>query len=167
MLVLNLSAFAIYRFDIAHFVPFSAGARVFGFFHWLAVAALVFVLVGRFAASRQIGAFWAYVHPTAMMLSYYVLVGGAVNEAFARIDPLRDLARRSAGLAQRANAPIVGLVQTAVMAATLVLIVYFMVRVAIYRRTARLAAQPKEAADLARISTGVSPASRSALTVTD
>jgi len=138
MVALNLSAFAIYRFDIAHFVPFSAGPHVFGFFHWLAVAALAFVLLGRFAAARQNGVFWAYLHPTMMVLSYYLLVGGAINEAFARIDPLRELARHSAaGIAQPGNAPIVGLAQTAAVAATLVLIVYFMVRVAIYRRAAR------------------------------
>ena len=140
MLALNLSAFAIYRFDIAHFVPFSAGPHVFGFFHWLAVGALAFVVVGRFAASRQSAAFWAYLHPIMMVLSYYLLVGGAINEAFARIDPLRDVARRSAaGLAQPGNAPIVGLAQTAAVAATFVLIVYFMARVAIYRRTLRTA----------------------------
>ncbi len=136
MIVLNLSAFAIYKFDIAHFVPFQAGPNVFGFFHWLAVAALVFVLIGYYAARHQNRAFWAYVHPIAMTLSYYDLVGGGINEAFARLDPLRALAIASAKGA-RFGAPIIGMAQTAAMAATLVMIVYFIARVALYRRRAK------------------------------
>ena len=77
MIVLNLSAFAIYKFDIAHFVPFRAGPNIFGFFHWLAVAALVFVLVGYYASRHQNRAFWSYVHPIAMTLSYYDLSAAA------------------------------------------------------------------------------------------
>jgi uncharacterized membrane protein len=138
MIVLNLSAFAIYKFDIAHFVPFRAGPNIFGFFHWLAVAALVFVLIGYYAARHQNRAFWAFVHPIAMTLSYYDLVGGGINEAFARIDPLRALARASAkSVGGQVGAPIIGMVQTAAMAATLVMIVYFIAKVALYRRRAK------------------------------
>jgi hypothetical protein len=139
MVVLNLTVFAVYKFDIAHFVPFSAGPHVFGFFHWLAVAALVFVLIGYYAARHQARAFWAYVHPIAMTLSYYDLIGGGINEAFARLDPLRALARASAKSTGAAvGAPIIGMVQTAAMAATLLLIVYFAAKVALYRRRATI-----------------------------
>ena len=139
MIVLNLSAFAIYKFDIAHFVPFRAGPNIFGFFHWLAVAALVFVLVGYYASRHQNRAFWSYVHPIAMTLSYYDLIGGGINEAFARLDPLRALARASAKSAGgQVGAPIVGMAQTAAMAATLIMIIYFVARVAIYRRQAKV-----------------------------
>lgn len=137
MLVLNLSVFAVYKFDIAHFAPFSAGPHVFGFFHWLAVAALVFVAIGWYAARHQNRAFWSYVHPIAMTLSYYDLVGGGINEAFARLDPLRALVRAHAQTTgQAVGAPVIGMVQTAAMAATLILIIYFSARVAIWRRRA-------------------------------
>jgi|SRR5580698_246608 uncharacterized membrane protein len=138
MLVLNLSAFAIYKFDIAHFRPFQAGPNVFGFFHWLAVAGIVLVLVGAYAARHQSRAFWAYVHPIAMALSYYDLVGGGINEVFARLDPLRALARAGAkSVGSTVTAPVIGLVQNAAMAATLIMIVYFIARVALYRRRAK------------------------------
>jgi uncharacterized membrane protein len=138
MIVLNLSAFAIYKFDIAHFRPFQAGPNVFGFFHWLAVAALVFVLIGYYAARHQNRAFWAYVHPIAMTISYYDLVGGGINETFARLDPLRALVRATAKSTGAAvGAPIIGMTQTAAMAATLVLIIYFVTKVALYRRQAK------------------------------
>jgi uncharacterized membrane protein len=138
MIALNLSAFAIYKFDIAHFAPFRAGPNVFGFFHWLAVAALVFVLIGYYAARHQNRAFWSYVHPIAMTLSYYDLVGGGINEAFARLDPLRALVRASArSVGGTVGAPIIGMVQTAAMAATLIMIVYFIAKVALYRRRAK------------------------------
>ncbi len=134
MIALNLSAFAIYRFDIGQFVPFRAGAHVFGFFHWLAVTTIVLVLIGYHAGARQGRTFWAYVHPTAMVLSYYVLIGGGINEAFARIDFLRAMAIRSGGGAGFGRAPIIGLTHTAAMAAALVLVLYFFVKVALYRR---------------------------------
>jgi uncharacterized membrane protein len=138
MIVLNLSAFAIYKFDIAHFRPFQAGPNVFGFFHWLAVAALVLVLIGAYAARRQNSAFWSYVHPIAIALSYYDLVGGGINEAFARLDPLRAIVRATAKTTGAAvGAPVIGMVQTAAMAATLIMIIYFIAKVALYRSRAK------------------------------
>ncbi len=135
MIALNLSSMGLYRFDIAHFAPFRAGPNVFGFFHWLAIATLVLVLIGYYASSRQERRPWAYIHPGAMALSYYMLIGGGINEVFARLDPLRALARASAGAAgNAANAPVIGLVQTAAMAGTLLLILYFTIKVALYRR---------------------------------
>ena len=64
----------------------------FGFFHWLAVVTLVLVLLGRFAASRQRQAFFAYAHPVCMILSYWMLMGGAVNEVFDRVDWVKRMA---------------------------------------------------------------------------
>lgn len=140
MIALNLSALAIFRFDIARFKPFVAGPHIFGLFHWFAVVTLVFVLIGRYAASRQNRALWAYVHPLAMVLSYYMLVGGAINEAFTRINALRALSQQSlrhAAASHAAVIPLIGLTQTAAMAAALLLILYFSARVAFYRRTVR------------------------------
>lgn len=137
MLVLNISVFWLYKFDIASFVPFRAGPGVFGLFHWFAVAALVFIAVGWYAARHQERAFWAYTHPTMMLLSYYDLVGGGINEAYTRLDPLRALLTASAKGGPPMRSPIIGLTHTAWMAAILVLIIYFAARVALWRRQAR------------------------------
>lgn len=138
MLVLNVSAFRIYKFDIDSFRPLHAGAHVFGLFHWFAVAALVFIAIGWYAARHQDRAFWAFTHPVMMLLSYYDLVGGGINEAFTRIDPLRAILIRSAEAAgPHAQPPVIGMTQTAWMALILVLIIYFIAKVALYRRSAR------------------------------
>ena len=138
MIAASVSSFAVYRFDIAHFAPFQAGPNVFGFFHWLAVAALVLVLAGWYAARHQNrGAFWAYLHPTAMLLSYYDLIGGGINEVFSRVNVLRAFAAAAARPGTPAfRSPLIGEVQTAAMAATLLLIVYFAAKTIRYRRRA-------------------------------
>src|SRR5579862_9592395 len=108
MIASNLSAFAIYRFDIARYEPFTAGPHVFGVFHWLAVSSLILVILGRYAASRQERAVWAYLHPVAMILSYYLIIGGLINEAFVRLDVPRAIAIKSAGgVTLRVDAPII------------------------------------------------------------
>ena len=63
----------------------------FWFPHWLAVGGLVVLGVGYLAAHLKPRG-WRYVHLSAMLLSAYNLFGGAVNEAFLRIRPLRGLA---------------------------------------------------------------------------
>jgi uncharacterized membrane protein len=63
----------------------------FGLFHWLAMFTLLLVVLGRVSAHRQ-KAFFAYGHPVFMILSYWLLVGGGINEAFARIAWLQNLA---------------------------------------------------------------------------
>lgn len=135
MIAASVSSFAIYRFDIAHFAPFQAGPNVFGFFHWLAVAALVLVLAGWYAARHQKrGAFWSYLHPTAMLLSYYDLIGGGINEVFLRVNVLHVIAAAAARPGTPvARSPVIGEVQTAAMAATLLLIVYFAAKTVRYR----------------------------------
>jgi len=141
MLVLNLSAFGIYKFDIGSFVPFHAGPHIFGLFHWFAVAALVFIAIGWYAARHQDRAFWAYTHPIAMLLSFYDLVGGGINEVFTRVLPLRAVLIASARAAGPGRQPpILGEVQQLWMAAILVMIVYFIARVALWRRSAAVAA---------------------------
>jgi uncharacterized membrane protein len=140
MLVLNISAFGIYKFDINHFQPFHGGPHVFGIFHWFAVAALIFVFIGWYAARHQDHAFWAYAHPIAMLLSYYDLVGGGINEVFVRIIPLHKImlvSLKAAGPGRQP--PVVGLTQAWWMAAIVVLIIYFAARVALWRRKTRLA----------------------------
>jgi hypothetical protein len=63
----------------------------FWFPHWLAIGGLAALGVG-YLAARLKPRGWRYVHLGAMLLSAYNLFGGAVNEAFLRIRPLRGLA---------------------------------------------------------------------------
>jgi uncharacterized membrane protein len=142
MIVLNVSAFFIFSFDIASFSPFRAGPHVFGLFHWFAVAALVLIAIGWYAARRQDRAFWAYVHPTMMLLSYYDLVGGGINDAFTRVNPLRAILVESAkSVGPHRQPPVIGMTQTLWMALIIVLLVYFVARVARLRRQSRIRAQ--------------------------
>jgi uncharacterized membrane protein len=94
MIVANVTALFIFHGED---VLFRRGrppviGQGFGFFHWLSVFTLVLVVLGRIAASRQRRAFFAYAHPVCMILSYWVLVGGAINEAFDRVDWVRRAA---------------------------------------------------------------------------
>lgn len=132
MIVANALVFVIYDFDMNFRAP--PGPGVFGFFHWLAIGALVFTLIGWFASLRQRHGVWAYTHPVAMMLSYYILLGGLANELFARLAALRPLAMTMVDGVPRFGSRITGMTQGALMLATLVLIALFVVRVALRRR---------------------------------
>jgi len=138
MLAANLSAFGVYRFDIAHFRPFTAGAGVFGLFHWEAVATLVFLGLAVFAAPRQNRAVWAYTHPIAILVTYYMLLGGLINELFVRVTALRAFAAAHGGLGF-GRSPLIGAIQTAALAWLLLSILYFVVKIAVYRRRGALA----------------------------
>ncbi len=133
MIVANVLVFAIYDFDI-DVINNKFGPGVMGFFHWLAIAALVFTLIGWFAARRQRHGVWAYTHPIVMALSYYVLLGGLVNELFARVSALRPLATTMVDGQPRFGSAVVGMSQSAVMLATAILIVIYVVRVFLRRR---------------------------------
>lgn len=80
MLVLNLSALGIYRLGI------------FFFPHVLAIVTLVLISAGWGSARliRRHAAF-RYLHLSSMIGSYYLLIGGGVNEVYLRIDAMRDL----------------------------------------------------------------------------
>lgn len=145
MLAANLSAFGVYHFDIAHFRPLSAGANTFGIFHWEAVATLVLLGLGVYAAPRQSRALWAYTHPIAMMLTYYMLIGGLINELFSRVMALRGLAMAHAprGTVTVASSPIVGMIHATTMLLFLAMILYFVIKTMLYRRgQPRLGAAP-------------------------
>ena len=133
MIAANVLVFVIYDFDI-DFINGKFGPGVMGFFHGLAIASLVFTLIGWFAARRQRHGVWAYTHPIAMALSYYLLLGGLVNELFARVEALRPLATTMVNGQPRFGSAVVGMSQSAVMLATAILIVIYIVRVALRRR---------------------------------
>ncbi|MFM9861992.1 MAG: DUF2306 domain-containing protein [Micropepsaceae bacterium] len=136
MIVANLTVFAIYKFDIASFEPFKAGPNTFGIFHWLAVVTLVFLAIGWYAGARQHNAFWAFVHPAMMVLTYYLLLAGGINEAFLRVEVLRDLAA-AGGTDQYGQPRLIGTTHAWWMAFVLLQLVYFSVRVVAWRWSAR------------------------------
>jgi uncharacterized membrane protein len=138
MLAVNLSVFAVYHFDIAHFRPFAGGANTFGIFHWEAVGTLLLLGLGIYAAPRQGRAVWAYAHPLAMVLTYYMLVGGLINELFVRVIVLRNFAMARAPHAVSIGAaPAVGTTQGVAMVIFIVLLAYFVIKVALHRHRFR------------------------------
>jgi len=139
MLVALISSFGVYHFDVRSFVPFRGEKDVFGIFHWESVFTLFFLLLALFAASRQKRALWAYVHPVSMLITYYMLIGGLVNEVFVRVAFLRELALSEVhGAGNPVQTPIAGLTQMAALAGFLILLVMFVVQVARRRRRIRL-----------------------------
>lgn len=131
----------IYRFDI----PLVRGARpgpgVFGLFHWFTVFALFFTLLGYWAASRQGRGLWAYTHPVAMTLSYYLLIGGLINEMFARVSALRPYAVDIINGKPVFPSHTLRMTHMANELAFLIIVVLFSVKVWLYRRgSARRAA---------------------------
>ncbi len=76
------------------------------------------VLLAGWLAVRVKPAGWRYVHLVAMLLSAYNLFGGAVNEAFLRIKPLRAIAGENL-----LASPVVGMTHGVVMMAFTLLIV--------------------------------------------
>jgi uncharacterized membrane protein len=123
LLVTSISALGIYRLG------------KFFFAHWFAVAALIVVTMGVLAAYFKIPKrMWLHVHLTCMVASYYILIGGGVNEVFLRVNFLRRIA-------PRLDAPVVGLTHLAVMLFFVMLIAYFNVAIAM-RSSRPVAASP-------------------------
>ena len=131
MVLLNVSALFIYeprvsrgtKIDLAHFGPF----------HWLAIGTLVILALAYIAASRQNRGPFAYLHPICMVASYYLLIGGAVNEVYARVTVFTGLAVRTRGAA-------VGLTHFVLMVISFGILTYFVGKVAAYRARARSSA---------------------------
>lgn len=63
-----------------------------------------------------------------------MLLGGLVNELFARVEALRPLATTMVNGQPRFGSAVVGMSQSAVMLATAILIVIYVVRVFLRRR---------------------------------
>jgi len=121
MVVTNLTALGLYR------------NGVFFFAHWFAVAALILTALGLAAAHFRIPrGGWVHAHLTAMVASFYILIGGAVNEVFLRVDVFRRL------VADFGLPATVGMTQFVVMALFAVLIAYFNVVVMLRARAGRV-----------------------------
>ena len=123
MAVANLTALGL-------FAPI-AGLPAFNMFHWMAVATLIMLALGVWAARNQRTALGAYGHPTMMVLSFYMLIGGGLNEVFSRIGVLRAAAMAgSPGAHNIAQTTLLISCQSLAMLGTLVMIIWFAVRVA-------------------------------------
>ena len=84
--ILNLTALGIYQLGI------------FFFPHVLAIVTLVVLAIGWAAArTHWPRPLWKHIHLSSMILSYYLLIGGGVNEVFLRIDAMRELVSREGG----------------------------------------------------------------------
>lgn len=80
MIALNLSALGVYRLG------------VFFFPHVLAIMTLVVIAIGWAAArTHRPRPLWKHIHLSAMIASYYLLIGGGVNEVFLRIHAMREI----------------------------------------------------------------------------
>lgn len=101
----------------------------FWFPHWLAIAGLL-VLAAGWLAVRVKPAGWRYVHLTAMLLSAYNLFGGAVNEVFLRVAPLRAIAGDNI-----LASPVVGMTHGIVMMAFTALISAYVIASLVRQRT--------------------------------
>ncbi len=86
MLAVNATALGIYR------------RHIFWFPHWFAVAALACLALAYVAVRlKRPRRGWVHLHLTGMLASYYVLVGGGVNEVYLRVDALRPLVAATHG----------------------------------------------------------------------
>ena len=111
MLVTNFTALGIYR------------RGVFFFPHWFALAALSAIAIGFLCVRfRRPRAYWRNAHLTCMVASYYMLIGGGVNEMFLRVHVLHAMAP------DVLNSPLVGMAHFANMTIFAILIAYFNVR---------------------------------------
>ena len=101
--------------------------------HWFGVFAIVLATLG-FALGRWHGKgqAWKYGHIFCMVGSYYVLVGGGVNEVFLRVNALRPIFF--------GDRPMVGAVHSLVFLGFILLILAFMLATAVsaFRLNGRL-----------------------------
>lgn len=141
MLIGNAAALAVFHGDIALNRPPQAGPGIFGLFHWFAVLALVFTLLGWLTGRNHRLAINAYAHPLFMVLSYYLLIGGVINELFGRLDVLRPFAVHLIDGQHRFGSAAVSLSQALAMLATLVVILLFLAKVWRYRHRPHLHAR--------------------------
>ena len=119
LVITSVTALLIYR------------SGVFFFAHWFGVAALVVVGLGFAAAHFKRPRGWMHLHLTCMVASYYMLIGGGVNEVFLRVDALRRLAP------VLSNSRLVDMTHFAIIVLFAILIAYFNAAILLRSRTAR------------------------------
>ena len=88
--------------------------------HYLALAALFFLIPGYLFGKYKWGKHWLKFHISGFVLSYYLLIGGAINESFLHIPNLRPLLIN--------NDPIVRIAHSIAMLFFIGLLIYFLVK---------------------------------------
>jgi len=86
--------------------------------HYLGIAALISVTIGWVAGKFKTSNRWLKVHIIFMTISFYLLVGGAINELFLHVPALRPLIIN--------NDPILGMTHSVAMFAFIGLLFYFL-----------------------------------------
>ena len=108
----------------------------FWFPHWTALITLGLIAIAwcsvRFKWPKRS---WIYVHQISMLLSYYMLIGGGVNEVFLRVDFLHRLAGMDPATFLRSR--ILGLAHFTIMLVFIVLILAFPIATAIDKKRRR------------------------------
>ena len=132
MLLVSLSALPIFKVELA-----AVKSGSFGFFHWLTIFTLFVIAVGYYTAPRQQNTLAAYLHPTCMITSYYLLLAATINELFSRIGVLHQLAMGRRHVPSVAATPLVIETHTVLMLALLVLLGFVMIQVTRRRRPQR------------------------------
>lgn len=108
MLLNNLSALLIFRSFGYWFFP-----------HSLAVVALAFLIPGYFVLRIKNFRAGIFVHIFCFVISYYLLIGGAVNEAFLRIPSLQKY---------DVGSPVNGMTHFAAMIYFIILLIFYLVK---------------------------------------
>jgi uncharacterized membrane protein len=110
LVFLSVTSLGIYR-----------GHRFF-FPHYLAIATIVLAgFAYAFAHYRWPRRFWLKGHIVCAVLTYYLLIGGGVNEVYLRVNVLRRL---SGGF----PSPMISMTHFALMVLTVVLLGWFLLR---------------------------------------
>ena len=116
MVVTNVTALMIYRND-SFFFP-----------HWLAIATLVVVVTGYWVVSAKPILSRLPVHIACMVVSYYMLAGGAVNEAFLRIGSLKPYIEPFPNPLGGTVHPVLGMVHSILILVFMIVLVVFVAR---------------------------------------
>lgn len=106
MIFTNVSALFIYNLG------------KFFFPHWLAIVTLAVLLPGLIITRFKTYKHWLKVHIIFMVISYYMLIGGAINELFLHTPSLRPYIIN--------NHPIIGICQMIAQIIFIILLIYFL-----------------------------------------
>jgi len=87
--------------------------------HWLGITALAVIIPGYLFGKYHWGRHWIKVHISCMIVSYYLLIGGAINEAFLHIPALRHHILDGGG-------PVLGMTHTAAMIGFIIVLISFL-----------------------------------------
>jgi uncharacterized membrane protein len=118
MLINNITALFIYNATGKWFFP-----------HSLAVATLILIIPSYYILRIRTSGFPLLFHIIGMVLSYYMLIGGAVNEAFLHTPALRHFMIE--------QSPVFGLTHFAVQLIFLTMLIYFPIRYRKFNKTAK------------------------------